>query len=325
MKFDTPLKLDDILRIIGNHVVVKGDRNVFITGINEIHSAEEGNLSFVDSPKYYERVLNSVAGVVLINKKVDVPEGKTILISEDPLEDFLKIARHFVHFHPQKEMINPTAKIGKGTIIQPGVFIGENVVIGENCLIHANVTIYADTIIGNHVIIHSGSVIGGDAYYFQKRSEGWKKLDSCGRTVIEDYVDIGCNVTIDKGVSGDTFIGEGTKFDNLVQVGHDTHIGKHCLICSQCGISGCTYISDEFIAWGKSSVNKDLYIAPRTTLLALSALDKNIPEEGAVLFGTPASDARSKWKEMAYAKKLPELFAAFEQMKNELAELKKGK
>ncbi len=322
MRFTTPLTLNDLLQIIGNKVLVKGEQQIEITGINEIHSVEPGNLSFVDHPKYYEKVLNSVAKVVLINKDVNVPEGKTILISEDPLEDFLKVARHFVKFKPQKEAINPNAKIGENTIIQPNVFIGDNVTIGKNCIIHSNVSIYSDTIIGDNVIIHSGSVIGADAYYFQKRPTGWKKLDSCGRTIIENNVDIGCNVSIDKGVSGDTFIGEGTKFDNLVQVGHDTHIGKHCLISSQCAIAGCTYIDDEFVIWGKSSVNKDLYIAPKTTLLALSALDKNITEPGTTLFGLPAGDARTKWKEMAYTKRLPEIFETIESLKQEIKELK---
>jgi UDP-3-O-[3-hydroxymyristoyl] glucosamine N-acyltransferase len=325
MKFKTPLTLDELLQIIGSKVIIKGEQKIEITGINEIHSVQHGELSFVDHPKYYEKVLNSVAKVILINRDMDVPEGKTILISEDPLEDFLKVARHFVKFKPQKETVNPNAIIGEGTIIQPNVFIGERVVIGKNCIIHSNVSIYSDTIIGDNVIIHSGSVIGGDACYFQKRGSAWKKLDSCGRTIIENDVEIGCNVTIDKGVSGDTFIGEGTKFDNIVQVGHDTHIGKHCLISSHCAIAGCTYIDDEFILWGKSCVNKDLYIAPRTTVLAFSALDKDVKEPGTTLFGLPAGDTRAKWKEMAYTRRLPELFETMEKLKKELETLKANK
>ena len=325
MKFTTPLTLDELLQIIGSKVIVKGERQIEITGVNEIHSVQPGELSFVDHPKYYEKVLNSAAKVVLINRDVELPEGKTLLISEDPLEDFLKVSRHFVKFKPQKEAINPNAKIGENTIIQPNVFIGDNVIIGKNCIIHSNVSIYSDTIIGDNVVIHSGSVIGGDACYYQKRPFGWKKLDSCGRTIIENDVEIGCNVTIDKGVSGDTFIGEGTKFDNIVQVGHDTHIGKRCLISSHCAIAGCTYIDDEFILWGKSCVNKDLYIAPKTTVLAFSALDKSITEPGTTLFGVPAGDVRVKWKEMAYTKRLPELFETIEILKKEIEQFKSAK
>lgn len=322
MKFEKPLTIDDLLDIINGNVIAKGNLQIDITGINEIHSVQPGDISFVDHPKYYDKVLNSVASVILINKEVDIPEGKAIIISDDPLEDFLKIVRRFVQFHPQKEPVNKNAVIGENTVIQPNSFVGENVVIGKNCIIHSNVSIYSDTIIGDNVIIHSGSVVGGDAYYFQKRPGGWKKLVSCGRTIISDNVEIGCNVAIDKGVSGDTFIGEGTKFDNLVQVGHDTHIGSHCLIGAQSAIAGCTYIDDECIIWAKSSVNKDLYIAPKTTLLAISALDKSIYEEGTTLFGTPAIDVRRKWKEMAFARKLPELFEEFEQMKEEIKSLK---
>lgn len=323
MKFKTPLSISQILEIIQNEVNVKGNPDAIITGINEIHSLNPGDLSFVDNAKYYDKMMASVASVVLINKEVDVPEGKTLIITNDPLSDYLKVLRHFVSFHPQKELINKNAIIGEGTVIQPNTFIGENVVIGKNCLIHSNVSIYSDTIIGDNVIIHSGSVIGGDAFYFQKRPDGWLKLESCGRTIIENNVEIGCNVSIDKGVSGDTFIGEGTKFDNIVQIGHDTYIGKNCLISSQCAVAGCTRIDDEVVIWAKSCVNKDLYIAPRTTILALSAVDRDVNEEGTVLFGLPAIDARQKWREIACNKKLPELFDQVAKLQKEIEELKK--
>ena len=321
MKFEKPLTLDELLEIIQGDIIVKGNSNNIITGINEIHSVQSGNLSFVDHPKYYARVLESAAGVILINSEVAVPEGKTLLISQDPFSDYIKVVRHFVKFKPQSDSINPNAVIGENTVIQPNSFIGDNVIIGKNCIIHSNVSIYANTIIGNNVIIHSGAVIGADAYYFQNRNPEWKKLESCGRTVISDDVEIGCNVTIDKGVSGDTYIGKGTKFDNIVQVGHDTYIGAHCLIGSLSAIAGCTYIDDECILWAKSSVNKDLYVAKHTTLLALSAIDKSVPEEGAVLFGVPAYEARKKWKEMACSKKLPDLFDEFYQLKNDFEAL----
>ena len=325
MKFEKPLSIDDILNIVQGDVIAKGNLETIITGINEIHSVEIGDISFVDHPKYYEKVLESVASVIIINKDVDIPEGKAIIITEDPLEAFLKISRHFVQFHPQREAINKNAVIGENTIIQPNSFIGENVVIGKNCIIHSNVSIYSDTTIGDNVIIHSGSVIGSDAFYFQKRPEGWKKLESCGTTVIADDVEIGCNVSIDKGVSGVTYIGRGTKFDNLVQIGHDTHIGDHCLIGSQSAIAGCSYIDNDCIIWAKSSINKDLHVAARTTLLALSALDKSIYEEGLTLFGAPAIEVRRKWKEMAYGRKLPELFEEFEKLQKEIQALKENR
>lgn len=324
MIFKTPLKIDDILNIVQADIIVKGNKDVCIPGINEIHSVVQGDISFVDHPKYYERMLKSDVSVILIDKEIDFPEGKTLLITPDPLQAYLQIVNHFVTFHPQTIPIHPSAQIGEGTIIQPCAFVGENVVIGKNCLIHSNVSIYADTIIGDNVVIHSGSVIGADACYFQKRDDGWHKLVSCGRTIIGNDVEIGCCVAIDRGVSGDTFIGDGTKFDNLVQVGHDTYIGKRCLFGAQSAIAGCSHIEDECTIWAKAVVNKDLFVAKNTTLLALSGIDKDVLEENTVLFGAPAYDARKKWREMACSKMLPDLFEEFKKLKREVAELKKS-
>lgn len=322
MKFKDPITLDELCGIIGHKVIISGNRENLITGLNEIHSVTKGDISFVDSPKYYDKALQSEATIILINKEVDCPEGKTLVVTDDPVNDYVTIVRHFVQLHPQTSMIHPDTQIGEGTIIQPNVFVGEDVKIGKNCIIHANVSIYAHTIIGDNVIIHSGASIGADAYYFQKRKDGWKKLESCGRTILSDNVEVGANVCIDKGVSGDTFIGKGVKFDNLVQVGHDTHIGNHCLIGAQCAIAGCTYIDDDCNIWARVCVNKDLYIAKHTTVLAISAVDKSVREEGQTLFGQPAIDARKAWREMASVRALPSLLEEFAKLKKEVAELK---
>ncbi|MBR4219433.1 MAG: UDP-3-O-(3-hydroxymyristoyl)glucosamine N-acyltransferase [Bacteroidales bacterium] len=323
MKFEKPLTISQLLEIIPHEVVVKGNASNVMSGMNEIHSVEAGDLSFVDIPKYYEKTLSSVASVILINKETDCPEGKTLIITNDPFGDYVQVVRHFVHFHPQTELIHPNAVIGENTIIQPNTFIGENVVIGKNCIIHANVSIYSDTVIGDNVIIHSGAVIGADAYYFQKRTDGWKKLESCGHTVIGNDVEVGCGVMIDRGVSGVTYIGDGTKFDNLTQVGHDTYIGKRCLISAMCAIAGCTRIEDDCTIWGKSAINKDLVVAKNTTLLAFSALDKSVTEENSVLLGIPAYDARKRWKEIACGRMLPELVEEIGRLKAEIEKLKK--
>ena len=315
MKFSNKLSVNQIVEIMNCEVSVKGNLNNLISGINEIHSVEAGDISFVDHPKYYDKVLKSNAIAVIINKDVEAPEGKTLFIHEDPLQCYLNIIHNFVNFTPQHTSIHPDTKIGKDTIIQPNVFIGENVSIGNNCIIHANVSIYGNTEIGNNVIIHSNTTIGADACYFQKRDMGWIKITSCGSVTIEDDVEIGSNCCIDRGVSGVTFIGKGTKFDNQIQIGHDAHIGAHCFLGAQSGVSGCTFIDDYCSIWSKSGVNKGLYIAKNTTLLAVSALDKSIFEEGTILFGAPAEDARKKWKEMAYIRNLPELFLEFEKMK----------
>ena len=314
-----PLTLDELIQLIGHPVTVKGNTSVTVTGLNELHSVQQGDLSFADNGRYYNRALKSEASVLLVNDgELECPPEKTLLVSEDPLRDYLAVVEHFVHFTPQSTPIHPTAVIGEGTVIQPLVFIGENVRIGKNCIIHSNVSIYADTVIGDNVVIHSNSTIGADACYFQKRDDGWLKLTSCGDTYIGNDVEIGCNCCIDRGVSGTTYIGDGTVFDNLVQVGHDTHIGKRVLLGAQCGIAGCTYIDDDCKIWAKAAVNKDLYIAKGTVLLALSAIDKDVKEEGRTLFGMPAGDAQQRWREMAMMRKLPDLFRELEEIKKKL-------
>jgi UDP-3-O-[3-hydroxymyristoyl] glucosamine N-acyltransferase len=257
----------------------------------------EGDLTFVDHPKYYSKALSSNASTIIINQKVDCPERKALLFHDDPFAAYISLVRRFSPFTASASAISPDAVIGEGTLIQPGVFIGHPVVIGKNCIIHSNVSINDYTIIGNNVVIHSNSVLGADAYYFQKKPEGYRKLESCGRVVIEDNVEIGALCSIDRGVSGDTVIGKGTKFDNHVQVGHDTQIGANCLIGAHTAIAGVTRIEDDVIIWAKVAINKDLVIGKGAVILATSAVDKSLPG-GITYFGSPAIEARKKWKEL---------------------------
>ncbi|MFH1000690.1 MAG: LpxD N-terminal domain-containing protein [Bacteroidota bacterium] len=296
MKLPKSITLSETGIILNQKTI--GDPNFEISGINEIHMVEKGDLTFVDHPKYYKKALNSAATTIIINKEVDCPEGKALIISNDPFSDYLKLVEKFRPFQKAEKLHSDSATVGEGTIIQPGVFIGNNVKIGKNCLIHAHVSIYDHSIIGDNVIIHSNSVIGADAYYFQKRAGGFKKFESCGRAVIKDNVEIGALCTIDKGVSGDTIIDEGTKMDNHCQVGHDSYIGKNCLIGAFAAIAGVTRIEDDVILWGRVAVNKDLVIGKGAIVLATSAVDKSI-EGGKTYFGIPAIEARTKWKEMA--------------------------
>lgn len=304
MKFDSPYSLKEIAEIIKAEFI--GEADFQITGINEIHMVEAGDLTFVDHPKYYDKALNSAATTILINKKLPCPKGKGLIISKDPFADYVYLVKKINPFKPAKVAINKNASIGEDTIIQPNVFIGDNVVIGKNCIIHANVSIYDHVIIGDNVIIHANSVLGADAYYFQKRREVYRKLESCGRVVIKDNVEIGALCSIDKGVSGDTIISEGTKMDNHCQIGHDTYIGKNCLIGSFAAIAGVTRIEDDVIIWGRVAINKDLVIGKGAVILATSAVAKSL-EGGKTYFGAPAGEARRKWKEMAAIRRLPEI------------------
>ncbi|CAM1354071.1 UDP-3-O-(3-hydroxymyristoyl)glucosamine N-acyltransferase [Tenacibaculum insulae] len=301
MKFKQTQTLAQIATLLNVEFV--GDKNFPVKGINEIHVVTAGDIVFVDHPKYYDKALNSAATTVLINKKVACPEGKSLLISEDPFRDFNKITKHFNPFIASKESIAESAIIGEGTVIQPNVFIGDNVVIGKNCVIHPNVTIYSNSVIGNDVTIHANTVLGGDAFYYKNRPEGFDKLISGGRVVLEDNVDLGASCTIDKGVTGDTTIGKGTKIDNQVHVGHDTLIGKKCLIASQTGIAGCVVIEDEVTIWGQVGTNSGITIGKGAVILGQTGVTKSV-EGGKSYFGTPVSESRSKLKELAEIKRL---------------------
>lgn len=306
MKFPNPLTLAQVAGML--HARPVGDPEFLVTGMNEIHMVEAGDLTFVDHPKYYSKALNSKATTIIINKEVDCPAGKALLISDKPFDDYVSLAIHFRPFQQAISTISASAEIGEGTVIQPGAFVGNHVKIGQNCIIHANASIYDHSVIGNNVIIHSGAVIGADAYYYQRRPEGYKKLQSCGRVVLGDNVEVGALTSIDKGVSGDTIISQGTKFDNHVQVGHDTYIGKNCLIGAFCAIAGVTRIEDDVILWANVLVNKDLVIGKGAVILAGSGTEKSL-EGGKTYFGMPADEARKKWREIAATRMLPDILS----------------
>ena len=301
MKFKSVQTLQKIASLIDATFV--GESDFKISGINEIHVVEAGDIVFVDHPKYYEKALNSEATIILINKEVDCPEGKSLLISDNPFRDFNKITKHFSPFISSKVSIADTAIVGEGTIIQPNVFIGNNVSIGKNCLIHPNVTIYDNAIIGDQVIIHANTVLGADAFYYKNRPEGFDQLLSVGRVVVKNNVHIGASCTIDKGVTGNTTIGEGTKIDNQVHIGHDTKIGKKCLIASQTGIAGCVIIEDEVTLWGQVGTNSGITIGKGAVILGQTGVTKSVPG-GKTYFGTPISESRAKLKELAFLKRL---------------------
>ncbi|SHI38277.1 UDP-3-O-(3-hydroxymyristoyl)glucosamine N-acyltransferase [Aquimarina spongiae] len=304
MKFPQAHTLEQIATIISSEFI--GDPEFPVLGMNEIHVVTPGDIVFVDHPKYYDKALESAATVVLINKKVACPEGKALLISDDPFRDFNILTKYFKPFEKASAQISPTAKIGKGSIVQPGSFVGNHVVIGENCLIHSNVSLYDHTVIGDNVTIHAGSVLGGDAFYYKNRPEGFDKLISGGRVVIEDNVDIGALCTIDKGVTGDTTIKEGTKIDNQVHIGHDTVIGKKCLIASQVGIAGCVVVEDEVTMWGQVGITSGITIGTKAIISAQSGVSKSL-EGKKSYFGTPADDFRKKYKEIAAIRQVPDL------------------
>ncbi|MFD2585672.1 UDP-3-O-(3-hydroxymyristoyl)glucosamine N-acyltransferase [Croceitalea marina] len=309
MKFPKPYTLKEIAGLIDAEFIGASDFEVL--GMNEIHVVEPGDIVFVDHPKYYDKALNSAATIVLINKVVDCPKGKALLISDDPFRDFNKLTKHFKPFVASNASISETATIGENTVIQPNSFVGNNVKIGNNCLIHSNVAIYDDCIIGDNVTIHAGTILGADAFYYKKRPEGFDKLVSGGKVVVENNVDIGSSCTIDRGVTGDTTIGEGSKLDNQIQIGHDTVIGKKCLIASHTGIAGCVVVEDEVTLWGQVGVISGITIGKGVVVYAQSGVANSL-EGGKTYFGSPAVEARAKMKELATIKNMPSILKKLE-------------
>lgn len=304
MQFPQKHTLKQIATIL--NVDYDGEDDFPVFGMNEIHVVNKGDIVFVDHPKYYDKALNSAATVILINKKVEKPQGKALLISDDPFRDFNKLTSYFKPFEKAENTIATSAVIGENATIQPGVFVGNHVQIGKNCRIHANVSIYDNCIIGDNVTIHANTVIGSDAFYYKNRPTGFDKLKSGGRVVLEDNVDIGAACTIDRGVSGDTIIKNGSKLDNQVHIGHDTQIGEKCLIASQVGIAGCVTVEDEVTIWGQVGVRSDISIGKKAVILAQSGISKSLEAEK-TYFGYPAQEARKMYKEAAMLKRVPAL------------------
>ncbi len=302
MKLTAPQTAAQLAQLIGARVQGATDR--YVTGINEINRVEDGDLVFVDHEKYYDKALNSAATTILINKEVGVPEGKAILISEDPCRDYNALVRRFM---PRAGWTNVMPNVGAGSEIHPTAVVGPHVSIGRDCIIHPGVVIYEHSTIGDRVTIHANTVIGADPFYYKKRPGGYEKMPPGGSVVIEDDVEIGALCTIDRGVSADTRIGKGSKLDNHIQVGHDTLIGADCLIASHVGISGAVVIEDNVTLWGQVGVPSKLRIGRGAVVLGQSGLISSL-EGGRTYFGSPAGEWKAKMREVALLARLPELF-----------------
>jgi UDP-3-O-[3-hydroxymyristoyl] glucosamine N-acyltransferase len=304
MKLDRSYRLQEIAAILNCEFV--GSPDHLVTGINEIHMVETGDLVFVDHPKYYDKALKSAATTVLIDQKVECPEGKGLLISEKPFDDFNRLTRHFNPSVHQKTAIGEGSDIHPSAVIYPNVFIGQGVKIGANCVIMSGAAILKDSVLEENVIIGPNTVIGHSAFYYKKKTSGYDRMHTCGSVHLHRNVEIGALCTIDAGVTGITTIGEGTKIDNQVHIGHDTVVGKHCLMAANVGIAGCVRIEDHVILWGQVGCASDVTIGEGAVVLAQSGISKSL-EGGKTYFGSPCGEVKTKFREMAAIRKLPEL------------------
>lgn len=304
MKLPEPIPITVLAEYINAELI--GDTDIKATGLNEIHKVEPGDITFSDLPKYFQKSLSSKATVIILNEEVPCPPNKAILIHPDPFQAYDSLVKRFRPSSPLTAAISDTAEIGEGTIIEPNVVIGHEVKIGKNCHIQANAYIGSFTEVGDNVIIQAGAIVASDAFYCKKYPTHYQKWTTGGRVVIENDVEIGAGCTINRGVSGDTFIGEGTKFDCLIHIGHDAVIGKHCLFAAQVGVGGNTIIEDEVVLYGQVGVAQNLRIGKGAIVMAKSGVSKNL-EGGKAYFGYPASEAKDKYKELAALRLLPQI------------------
>ena len=274
MKFPQPIPVKDLAERLGAELI--GNEDLLATGINEIHKVEKGDIMFVDLKKYFEKSLKSAASIIILNERTECPPGKALLVVDNPFEAYNGLVKAHRPFLPITATVADTAVIDPTAIIEPNVVIGHHVKIGKGSYIQANVTIQNYTEIGDYVVVQSGTVIGSDAFYFKRHPGRMEKFRSGGRVIVENHVDIGPCCTICKGVSGDTIIGEGTKFDGQVHIGHGVVVGKNCMFAAQVGVAGKTVIGDNVILYGQVGVVQNLKIADNVTVYGQAGISKNL-------------------------------------------------
>jgi UDP-3-O-[3-hydroxymyristoyl] glucosamine N-acyltransferase len=306
MKFAQPIAIKALAEQLNAELI--GDDTLEATGINEIHKVVKGDITFVDVKKYFNKSLHSAASIIILNEKVECPKGKALLVVDDPFRAYNNLVLEHRPLIPLTSTVSDTAEIHPTAVIEPNVVIGHHVKIGKYSHIQANVTIHEHTTIGDHVNIQSGTIIGTDAFYYKKHDYGYEKWRSGGRVVIEDNVEIGAACTINKGVSGDTVIGAGTKFDCQIHIGHGAVIGKNCLFAAQVGIGGKTIIGNDVVLYGQVGIAQRLKIGDKAVILAKSGVSKDL-EGGKVYFGYPAKEARTNYRELAALRQLPSFFS----------------
>jgi len=332
----------DIAEFIGGELV--GDGAQAIRGVSSIDDAKEGELTFLESPKYKEKAKETKATCIVTSFDIEGIDKPVIKCKSPSLAITRIIEKMFPHEMAHPKGVDPTAlvakgvklgkdvsiganavigydvTIGDGSIIYPLVFIGEGVTIGKNVLIYPNVTVCERGCIGNNVTIHSASVIGSDGFGFTKDEGKFVKIPQVGIVEIEDDVEVGACVTIDRARFGKTIVGKGTKIDNLVQIAHNVRIGENCIVVAQVGISGSVNIGKNVILAGQAGITDHVEIGDDVLVSAKGGITKSVPPRS-VMSGIPARPHNISKKLVAHIDNLPKIVERLDRLEKKLEEL----
>lgn len=329
---------------------IEGNPEIKVNSIAKIEEGHEGALSFLANPKYEHYIYSTESSVVLVNRDF-APSDKikaTLIRVDNAYEAFASLLRLVDQSRPRKKgihstaVIEPTASIGSdvyigpysyigenciigdGCSIYPHVYIGDNTKLGNGCMLYPGVKIYHECLIGEKCIIHAGSVIGSDGFGFAPQSENeYTKIPQLGNVIIEDMVEIGANVTIDRATVGSTIIRKGVKLDNLIQIGHNVEVGENTVMAAQTGIAGSSKIGSACMFGGQVGISGHINIARGTKIGAQAGIPGSVKEENTVIIGTPAIDYRQFMRSSVVFKKLPDLKVKVDSLEKEIESLKK--
>jgi UDP-3-O-[3-hydroxymyristoyl] glucosamine N-acyltransferase len=314
---------------------VEGDASATVGSFGKIEEAKAGQLAFLANPKYEEHLYTTQASVIIINESLELkqPVQAALIRVPDAYSAFAGLLNKYQELMTQQltgiqqpSYVSSSAKLGENVFlgafaylgenvtignnvkIFPGAFVGNNVTIDDNSIIHPGVKIYHDCKIGKNVTIHAGTVIGGDGFGFAPQPDGsYKKVPQIGNVVIEDFVEIGSNATIDRATIGSTLIKSGAKLDNLIQVAHNVEVGNNTVIAAQAGVSGSTKLGNHVMIGGQAGIVGHIQIADGSKINAQSGVSKSIKTPNSAVTGSPAHDYTSALRSQAITRKLPEL------------------
>ncbi|HEV3325383.1 MAG TPA: UDP-3-O-(3-hydroxymyristoyl)glucosamine N-acyltransferase [Puia sp.] len=327
----------------------EGDPNVFVGSFGKIEEAVAGQLAFLANPKYEEHLYTTGASIIIVNEILELkqPVSATLIRVPDAYSAFASLLTKYQEIEAQQQTgiqepsyISKTAKLGEkvfvgafaylgdGVVlgnqvkIHPQVYLGNNVRIGDNTVLHPGVKIYHNCVIGANVTIHAGSVIGGDGFGFAPQADGsFKKVPQIGNVEIEDCVEIGANVTIDRATIGSTIIRKGAKLDNLIQIAHNVDVGNDTVIAAQAGISGSTKIGNGVMIGGQAGIVGHVHIADGARINAQSGVSKSIKTKGGAVTGSPAYDYTSALRSQAISRNLPDLRSRLKVLEEQIRQL----